>query len=534
MDIAAAQLEAARRELLDLGLRNPLLNYRPLSARGVEIVDERPFPIYQHLIRNSRSFTFLPATSDNSNDDGDTLGQPDEPPSPDRHQDSYLQTPYSDTDLQKRLLNTADIAADYIQEQGVNVLYLALGMLHWHEHANDDAARRGDAALRSEAARRAPLLLIPVALSRQNVGSRFHLRYTGADIGDNLPLRTKLALDFNLTLPPLPTDEEFDPRAYFRAIAQAIRPMTGWQVDDTAVTLGFFSFSKFLMVHDLDAANWPAAQPPAAHPVLQALLTPQGFPQPGPQLPDDAPLDNYVRLDDSHQVIDADSSQTLAILDVNAGHNLVIQGPPGTGKSQTITNLIAEALGNGKTVLFVAEKLAALDVVKRRLDEVGLGDACLELHSYKSTKSVFLAELARTLMLGQPKEDGNFPHRHTLQTTRDRLNAYSQAMNDPIGDSDVTLYDAYGRSLQLQARLAHLDLPDLSIPQLSTWSAADFQARRQMAHSLQQQLAQTGIPAQHPLWGSRRRDVPDTLPEQIRGLAQMALDALQQVQNAAA
>src|SRR5262249_61747270 len=106
---------------------------------------------------------------------------------------------------------------------------------------------------------------------------------------------------------------------------------------------------------------------------------------------------------DLHQVVDADSSQLLAILDVSKGRNLVIQGPPGTGKSQTITNLIASALGAGRTVLFVAEKLAALEVVKRRLDAVGLGDACLELHSRNTRKKAVLEELRRTLALGRPR-----------------------------------------------------------------------------------------------------------------------------------
>lgn len=516
MDIAAAKLEAARHELLDLGLRNPLLNYRPLAARGVEIINERPSPIYHHLVTNGRTLSFLPATSDN----GDELGQPAATADP--HEDDYLQTPYSDADLQKRLLNTAYIAADYIQEQGVNVLYLALGMLHWRDRDTPDAIRR------------APLLLIPVALERLNVASRFTLRCTGADIGDNLPLRTRLARDFGLTLPPLPAEDGLDAHLYLTQIAHAIHIMPAWTVDTTAVALSFFSFSKFLMYHDLDAANWPAAHSPAAHPVLQALLTPQGFPQPGAQLPDDALLDAHIRLESSHQVVDADSSQTLAILDVNAGHNLVIQGPPGTGKSQTITNLIAEALGNGKTVLFVAEKQAALDVVKRRLDEAGLEDACLELHSYKGAKSAFLAELARSLRHGQPKTDGRFPHLPTLKTLRDRLNAYSQAINDPIGSSSVALYDAYGRHLQLQARLSPFELPRLTIPQLSAWSAAEFQARLALAYNLQQQLIQTGIPNQHPLWGSQRTDAPDALPDQLRGLAKMALDALQPLQSAAA
>lgn len=516
-----ARLDAARHELLDLGLRNPLLNYRPLLARGVEVVDERPFSLYQHLVSKGEAFSFLAAETDSDTENDTEWGQPLEPH--DRYTDDFLQTPYHDTELQKRLLTTYYTAREYIEEQGVNVLYLALGMLHWRESENSDTVRR------------APLLLLPVTLQRESAASRFRLSYTGADISENLPLYTKLTLDFGLTLPPLLLAAgEVDLLAYFAAVAQAIYKMPGWEVNDTAVALGFFSFSKFLMVNDLDIANWPEARSPASHPVLQALLTPQGFPQPGPQLSDEAPLDAHIQLGKSHQVVDADSSQTVAILDVNAGHHLVIQGPPGTGKSQTITNLIAEALGNDKTVLFVAEKMAALDVVKRRLDEVGLGDACLELHSHKSTKSTFVAELARTLQLGQPKQDGRFPQLDMLQTIRDDLNAYSSAMNTPIGTSDTSLYDAYGYHLQLQAQMAHLNLPDLVIPQLSEWSDGEFTERLALVQTLQQHLTHTGVPAQHVFGDSQCADAPDALPNQIRQLAHMALTALQEMQTGAA
>src|SRR5262249_25450357 len=148
------------------------------------------------------------------------------------------------------------------------------------------------------------------------------------------------------------------------------------------VALGFFSFGKFLMYLDLDQESWPAEARPGDHPILQALLG-EGFHEPPAEVGDDEPIDPHLDPEDARQVLDADGSQVLALIDANRGRNLVIQGPPGTGKSQTIANLIAEALGRGRKVLFVAEKMAALEVVKRRLDGVGLGDACLELHSHK-------------------------------------------------------------------------------------------------------------------------------------------------------
>jgi hypothetical protein len=516
MDPATLALDAARRELLDLGLRNPLLNYRPLAARGLTIVDERPFPIYQHLVATSRAFTFLPASA---NGDPKT-GQPPETNAV-RHHDDHLQTPYADAELQKRLLITHDAAREYIEERGVNVLYLALGRLRWRERpAAPD--------------RHAPLLLVPVELLRDDAGSRFRLQHTGADVGDNAALRAKLTLDFALELPPLPAEEALDLPAYFAAIRHAVQQMDDWAVDDTAVTLGFFSFSKLLMVDDLAPANWPAAQSPAAHPLLHALLARHDLPQPAPPLAADAPIDDLLPLAQSWRVVEADSTQALAILDVNAGLNLVIQGPPGTGKSQTITNLIAEALGNGRTVLFVAEKMAALDVVKRRLDEVGLGDAALALHSPKTTKSAFVAELGRTLRLGQPKDDGRFAPLSQFQTIRSHLNAYSAALNEPIGDSGLSLHEAYGRYLTLQARLADQSPPPLAIPGLADWSAAQFAARAIEVEAFQRILAEIGVPMQHPFWGSQRQHSPDDLPAQVRGLARQARESLRQIEAEAA
>ncbi len=517
MSTVAAKLDAARHELLDLGLRNPLLNYRELQARGVGIVAERPSPIYAHLVIHEKPMGFLSTEENGENG----LGQPEEAGFAASYDDDQLQTPYSDTELQKRLLTTYYVARDYIEEQGVNVLYLALGMLHWIDRSSSDRVRR------------APLVLLPVELFRPDAASRFRLRYTGADWGDNLPLRTKLALDYNIDLPVLPPGNGLDLETFFKQVQQTVASMPDWSVDDTAVSLGFFSFSKFLMYHDLNPVNWSADRLPTIHPILTALLTDDGFTQHQPQLAEDAPIDNHIDLADSHQVIDADSSQTLAILDVHAGNNLVIQGPPGTGKSQTITNLIAEARGKGQTVLFVAEKMAALDVVKRRLDEVGLGDICLELHSHKSTKRHVMTELANTLKLGQPKQDGRFPHLNKLQTVRDHLNSYSQAINQPIGKSETSLYAAYGQQLHLQAQLATTAAPPLAIPQLATWSAAEFEERRAAANALQRSLVQIGVPADHPLWGTQRIAAPDELPVQLTQLAHATLEALRQLLLAA-
>ena len=378
MDGIEKQLESARKELLDLGLRNPLINFRTMRARGVEIVDENPADLFDILVTNNQAMQFAPTETGDEQAALDKEGQPHNPHQEEKFKDKILQTPYDSTELQKRLLHSYYTTQTYIQEQGINVLYLALGMLHWRDPKTINKERR------------APLLLIPVTLSRLGANENFTLSYTGTDFGDNLALKMKLINEFDLFIPDLPEEDLVQCDNYFGQVKDVVAAMPDWFVDKTAVSLGFFSFSKFLIYNDLDHTQWPQAKNPLNHPILRNLLDTVGFDE-TVTAHDAEHIDTHLPLAESYQVADADSSQAIAINDVNQGKNLVIQGPPGTGKSQTITNLIAEAVGNGKTVLFVAEKMAALDVVKRRLDELHLGDIALELHSYKTTKRNVLA-----------------------------------------------------------------------------------------------------------------------------------------------
>lgn len=512
----SAQLDAARQELLDLGLRNPLLNYRTLKARGLDIVDEVPRELYRILVDEGRPMSFLPAeraadTGEGGAEDG-KAGEESEP-LPARHSDARLQTPYTPEALQARLLNTFYAARTVIEEQGVNVLYLAFGLLEWYE---DEASDRP---------RRAPLVLVPVALSRTDVRAHFRLAYTGEDAGGNLTLQTRLRAGFGLTIPLPEDDEAFDIDAYFATVADIVSDLPRWRVHPDAVHLGFFQFGKLLMYRDLDPDEWPNGAGPAEHPILGALLG-DGFAPAEGRLPDDEPLDRHLHPDEVHQVVDADSSQTLALLDVKRGHPLVIQGPPGTGKSQTITNVIAEAIGQGRSVLFVSEKMAALEVVKRRLDQVHLGEACLELHSHKTNKRALLDELQRTLRLGQPQSEALAADLDVLVEARDQLNAYAAAVNTPIGATGVRPHDAYGRLLRQADVWQTVEPPDVRDTDMPTWSAADADRRRARIASMQSLVAEIGRPVDHPFWGSRRTVFLPTEAAAVASRAQEAAEAV--------
>ena len=502
-----AKLDVARKELLDLGLRNSLINY-PARAKKVEVIDELTREVYRLLVAEGKTVTFAPIPEKLLDEDNGKLaaiveeGEPnwsqlfsedEEEPLADgvaaRHVDTKLQTRLTTTNLHARLLGIHNDARTYIEEQGVNILYLALGFLHWFD---------ADASTREL---RAPLVLIPVELTRASARERFRLAYNGDDIGDNLSLVEKLKTQFAIKLPALEGMEELDLDSFFDEVSQRIAGQSRWSVRPNEIVLGFFSFGKFLMYKDLAPDVWPTQRSPGEHPVIRALLE-DGFRESAATVPDDAHIDELISPEQVRQVVDADSSQTLAILDVNAGCNVVIQGPPGTGKSQTITNIIAESLGMGKKVLFVSEKMAALEVVKRRLDQVGLGDAVLELHSHKTNKKVVLQELERTLNLGRPVLGRVDDDIQTFTGLRDRLNAYCDAINRPILNSGIAPVEAIGKYLRLGAEAP--SLPRLNFAAMREWDGAQYRAQRLRVEELQKRLEATGIPKNNPFWGVSR------------------------------
>jgi hypothetical protein len=193
-----AKLEASRKELLDLGLRNPLLNYKTPNGKGIKIVQEKSEFIFDILAKQNKAMTFLGVPDRKNNIDTqalveDKVEMPElAQPTEESYQDTKLQTSETEQKLQTRLLNTYYFARTSIEEQGVNILYLALGMLKWYESGN------------TETPRYAPLLLIPVELERSSAQERFRLKYTGSDIGANLSLQAKMKADFNISIPDLP------------------------------------------------------------------------------------------------------------------------------------------------------------------------------------------------------------------------------------------------------------------------------------------------------------------------------------------
>lgn len=497
-----SKLEASRKELLDLGLRNPLLHYRPSKVRGIQVVQESAASVYDILVQQGKPMTFAAAQAEASNTT--------ESKSTVSIADTKLQTAEEEEKLQQKLLNTYYAARTSLEEQGVNILYLALGMLHWYE------------SNASEELRKAPLILIPVALERSTARERFKLRYTGEEVGENLSLQAKMKTEFGIAIPDLPEEEVIAIGDYFNAVETAIEPYTRWKIDRAAIELGFFSFGKFLIYNDLDNSHWPEDAQPVQHPILQSLFS-NGFSDAPPTATENAFIDDETPAHQLFQVVDADSSQLLAMLAVQEGRNLVIQGPPGTGKSQTITNIIANAIGEGKKVLFVAEKMAALEVVKRRLDAIQLGEACLELHSHKGSKKELHAEIKRVLELGKPALQHLQQQVALLQKHKEELNAYSSAVNTEIQLSGYTVQQLIGLLMQLHKEVEGVTLPKIGIKNLESWNSEKAAIAISIAGKIQALLQHIGVPSKLAFWGSNLKKL---LPHEQEALGSLIIEAL--------
>ena len=333
------------------------------------------------------------------------------------------------------------------EEQGINILFLAIGFLRWYE---DD---------KSEVLREAPLVLVPVLLTRNLHRSTFEVRCRDEDLATNQAIQERLRADFGIALPELPEDEDWLPSQYFAEVKNTVATKSRWSIDPGGVEFGFYSFSKLLMIRDLEPAAW-GDKSIVEHELLRGLLT-EGFNEEPPPIPGDAQLDKLFAPADLVQVVDADSSQTIVIETIRKGRNLVVQGPPGTGKSQTIANIIAAAVHDGKSVLFVAEKMAALNVVHSRLQRVGLGPICLQLHSRSANKRLVLAEIGATLNQHavQPNPSAGSDQ---LKELRDRLNVVDERMHTPVSNRGLTPFEALSRLIAAAEAGIKSDLEVLS------------------------------------------------------------------------
>ena len=440
----AKQLEYWKDRLLDMSRRNRLLFFKVTKASTAEITHPLPSALFDRLVVKGKDLEFcLPqqlALFDEDADKEETV------PVPRELKANEIGVRQTDRELTRVLYNLRSRATTAREEQGVNVLYLAFGFLRWSEAQNEEFAL-------------APLILVPVNLAREAPGRPYKLAMAEEDTVVNPTLRVKLHQDFGLELPDLPNDlDATRMQAYLSAVQSAVGQFPGWGTLSDVV-LAIFSFGNLMLVEDLERNKDLFVK----HGLIRALGVPGTLIPTPDDLVEKRELDDKVSPADVYQVLDADSSQQEAIEAAKAGLSFILQGPPGTGKSQTIANIIAEFLARGRPILFVSQKIAALEVVQRRLKQVGLSDFCLEIHSHRRNKKDIVSELGASLeSLTESDLPEAEPALRQLETVRRRLNAYVCAVHRPRLAMGITAYRVWGELARLKdARDLRFKLTDL-------------------------------------------------------------------------
>ena len=375
--------------LLDTGKRNNLISFKDTKMGTIEILSPDFVTLFNCVEHSARLEVYDPKLVDEE-EEFDFIEEETDENRNDKHisKQDYLSAYARKLKRQQILIyntinkpisalkNISKKAKTAVEETGVNIAYIAFGFIHWTENEN------------SQYVMRAPILLAPITIENESSIEPYYVKVTDDEIIVNPTFAFKLQNDYGIKLPEFDYDEGIE--AYFSKIEELVS-MLKWKVS-TECKIGIFSFLKINMYQDLK----DNAQKIVRSGNVRALL---GESNVHPMSGDGESSVRKIDLLDLHNVVDADSSQAEAIEMALLGKSFVLQGPPGTGKSQTITNIIAECLLNDKKVLFVSEKLAALNVVYEKLKNVGLTEFCLELHSHKANKKQVIEELCRTLKL---------------------------------------------------------------------------------------------------------------------------------------
>ena len=443
-DPIASRIGEWQTRLLQLNRRNNLLYFKP-GRSAVGITGLGPDELYDRLRRSRRGLEFPYAPPPRRRGRFAQDDESEEEPAAPASSRADLATDCEVVDLQRRLRNLRRRDREWEEEQGLNVLFLAAGFLDWIDADGERA--------------RSPLVLIPCDLERASPRDPFRLRAEDDDPVVNPTLSHQLSI-LGAELPALGGDSSEDESidAYIAAVDDLVKSRGDWSVD-ASIELGAFSYSKLAMYQDLERmlrqgvrsdltqllAAGGGARSEWATATDAASATPRSEDLAGGH------LDDLLDIRDQYAVLPADFSQLGALDQARRGGHLVIHGPPGTGKSQTIANLIATLLADGKRVLFVSEKTAALDVVKQRLEECGLGVFCFDLHSDRGRKSEVYAQL---------RESVNDPRARIaagvsadeLKEQRDRLNRVVRRLHERRQPLGLSVYEVQGRF----ARLRHL------------------------------------------------------------------------------
>ena len=472
------------RKLLDFSLRNNLLNTR-LGRKVVPFISFNIEHLEDHL-QNGEDYTILPAPGKKivPNEDGmyDSKTQAPEFQNyvSEMISDNKIASYLTETELQLALKHLYRTARTSIEENGANSLFLTLGMLRWYETE------------KSIQPRYAPILLLPVDIVRRS-GNVYVIRKRDEDIILNITLVELLKQNFKINLDllkELPRDDSgVDVKKIFTIIRRAIIEQKKWNVQEESM-LGLFSFNKFVMWNDIHTN----ADKLKENVVVASLIANENKQVFDGELLDAREIDKTKQPLEYAIPMDVDSSQMEAIVESGRGKSFILHGPPGTGKSQTITNMIANALYQGRRVLFVAEKMAALSVVQARLEKLHLAPFCLELHSNKATKKHFLEQMDEVLNIKRiTPPEGYEQNSEELFNQRKELITYMESLHKR-GESGYSLYDCITEYLSIDEDEINDHLPELTV-----FNTSLVEKARSFIEEILSVIEVSGNPCGHPL-----------------------------------
>ena len=497
------------RKLLDFSLRNSLLNFR-VTKSSLQLL-ATDLGMLEDKLSDEEEFSIIPAKEDldipaleNKIHEFDIEDENINSIVEKEFNDNHIRTFLDEEELEKHLKHLHRSARTSMEENGANTLFLALGFLEWYENE------------RSENKRYAPIVMIPVDIVRNNKTRGYILRSRQEEAQINITLIEYLKQDHGIVidgLDPLPEDEHgIDLTAIFIRVMNACAEKKGWKIVNLAF-VGLFSFGQFVMWNDLHNR----LEEIEANKVVASLI--KGCKQ-WESIKSDitaSNLDERVAPDSIAVPVSADSSQLLAVVEASRGESFVLHGPPGTGKSQTITNMIANALYNGKSVLFVAEKMAALSVVQKRLERIGLGPFCLELHSNKTNKTAVLSQLEKALEVGRSNPPISY------HESADRLKKMRSELNKSIEALHVrrmwgcSLYEAIEIYEKYKDRKGEVVL---SAETIGSADEEKIKKWKDLLHDFAISAETVGVYAESPVKCCRRVDYSFETKENVRLAAQ--------------
>ena len=489
------------RKLLDLGMRNTLINLRMTKTQLPVLTSS--LDELENALADGSDFTILPKPAD-LRVESFSFDAITEVSSSSlikaEFENKRLRSVLTEAELSKSIKDLYRAAKTALEENGANTLYLALGMLRWFE------------SKRSTKARYAPIILVPIEMVRKSAAQGYVIRLRDDEPQMNITLLEKLKQDFGIVvkgLDPLPCDEHgIDIRRVLTIMRKAVMEQSHWDVLETA-SIGIFSFSQFVMWNDIRNRTDDLMR----NKVVRSLIE-------GKLAWDAQPLEIGKRVNENNVLLPmpADASQLYAIQAACSEESFVLHGPPGTGKSQTITSLIANALAKGKSVLFVAEKMAALEVVQKRLDSIGIGPFCLELHSNKSKKKDVLEQLRKATEVTKIQTAEEYAAKaKQLATMRAELDGYAEQLHRILkcGSDLYSLINEYEH---------YKDSPDISSFDRTFIQRLSKPALDQQQMVVERMIAaakEVGHPHNHPL----QRVACTQYTQNLRNSLQAVVDA---------